>query len=439
MTETLYDYAPYETEFDAYVIACYEKKEFYEIVLDRTLFFPEEGGQTPDIGELMISAGSSSDQETDEAFMISVTDVQIRDGVIYHKTNQAIPAGTHVHGRINWQHRYDNMKQHTGEHIFSGLVNSRYGYDNVGFHLSDHEVTMDYNGILTDKDVQELETEANRLIQANCVVGVCFVDQNGHKLSIPTEMDTKQGESSKNFIHELQETDILQYRSKKELSGPIRIVMIKELVSDGSWNTIDVCACCAPHVRYTGEIGILKVISRQNYKKGVRLSIACGERAIKLFQEEHIMLQGLAGEFTTAVCNIPDRIKRLKEESGALKASLSQARRDILIMKTREISPDQETVILFETGSDADTMRHTAEMICRERGGTCAIFLKAAGDAYNYYIATSEEKTGPLQQILREHLQAKGGGSGTLLQGRISGATEDMIRETMQNLNNSRH
>ena len=228
-TIKLYDENAYNTEFTATVTSCVldEKRDnTFIVTLDKTLFFPEEGGQTPDRG--VIVKLSEDDIEKlkgkDSDFLkdfpaINVLDVQIKDEVIYHYLDKELPEGTPVYGVIDWQHRFSNMQQHSGEHIFSGIVNSRFGYDNVGFHLSDSIVTMDYSGPLTEEELADIEKSVNLAIYENREIRAWYPS--------PDEL-----------------ADI-NYRSKKELTGAVRIVEV-----DG----YDICACCAPHVKRTGEI-----------------------------------------------------------------------------------------------------------------------------------------------------------------------------------------
>ena len=266
MTETikLYDRDAYATEFEADIISCEPNKaddKRFDIILNQTLFFPEEGGQSPDMG---ILGG------------YRVVDVQIKNGVITHTVDISagdccimgkeevqtekkadgkiigmecasekaeLAAGVHVQGKIDWQHRFYNMQQHSGEHIFSGIVHRRFGFENVGFHLSDSVVTMDFSGVISPEDIAEVEHEVNVAISKNIPIEVTY----------PSRDELAQ----------------LEYRSKIEIEGQVRIVTVPGY---------DVCACCAPHVKRTGEIGMLKVMNYQNYKGGVRISILCGFR-----------------------------------------------------------------------------------------------------------------------------------------------------------------
>ena len=230
-TIKLYDIDAYATNFEAEVADCRKADQGFLVELDRTLFFPEEGGQSPDKGIL-------GGQE--------VLDVQIdKEGTITHLVGQEMPVGKKVSGSIDWKHRFSNMQQHSGEHIISGLVNKYYQYNNVGFHLGPDEVTLDFDGTLTPGQLRAIEAEANQAVKKNFPVHISFPDA-----------DTLAG---------------LNYRSKIELKGAVRIV---------EFPGYDICACCAPHVRQTGEIGLIKVTGIQSHRGGVRVNILCGDRAI---------------------------------------------------------------------------------------------------------------------------------------------------------------
>jgi alanyl-tRNA synthetase len=234
-TRKLYYEDAYKTEFSAQVVSANDG----DVVLDRTLFFPEEGGQSADTGVL----GG-----------FRVADVKIKDGEIHHLLEDrsvSIKEGTEISGRIDWQHRFSNMQQHSGEHIFSGLVHSTYGFDNVGFHLSTEITTLDFDGELNTEQVRELEIKVNQAIHENLPVQVKFPTKN-----------------------ELGE---IEYRSKIEIEGQVRIVEIPG---------IDRCACCAPHVRTTAEVGLLKIQSCDRHRGGCRLTIVCGMRALKDYQQK---------------------------------------------------------------------------------------------------------------------------------------------------------
>ncbi len=380
-TKKLYDMDSYATDFEAVVISCekIEDKEecVYQIVLDQTLFSPEEGGQSPDKGII-------ND--------IEVIDVQIIQGIIYHSTRKMLSPGTQVHGKIDWNHRFNNMQQHSGEHIFSGLVNKIYGYDNVGFHLSNQTVTMDFNGVLTLQQVEEIEQKVNEVIQSNLPIIVSY----------PTKEELKD----------------LNYRSKIEIEGQVRIVTILDT---------DVCACCAPHVRSTGEIGFLKVMTLQNYKGGVRISILCGFRALYEFRKKNALLTEIASMFSTNQEALPMIIQKLKDTNQALKYELIEMKKDNLNHAIASIPNNQEDVILFEDGLDTIIMRNAVNELTKKHTGICGVFTKTEENGYQFILGSSTKDVKDVMAKLKEHLDVRGGGSPTMVQGSVLANKADII------------
>ena len=229
MTQKLYDIDSYIKEFDATVQSCETADGKYIITLDKTAFFPEEGGQTCDAGTID---------------GIEVLSVSIKDGVIYHTLPSPLEVGATVHGKIDFSHRYYNMQHHTGEHIISGIAHKLYGYENVGFHLSREDMTVDFSGELTRAQLDEIEILANKAIY-EC-----------HNIYA--------------YYPKKDELSALSYRAKLDLSENVRIVNIAD---------VDSCACCAPHVAYTGELGIVKIVDAVKHKGGLRIRMLAGVRA----------------------------------------------------------------------------------------------------------------------------------------------------------------
>jgi alanyl-tRNA synthetase len=392
--EELYYTSAYISEFHAKVQSCQETKDGkYAVVLDRTAFFPEQGGQSSDVGILTDEAGKE----------IKVSHVSIRkneagDQIISHITDEKIPEGEGVFGKIDWNHRFSNMQQHTGEHIFSGVVNSDYGYNNVGFHLSDNEVTMDYDGVLTEDDITRIENKVNEAIWANIEVIAQF-----------------PGEDKLNSI---------DYRSKKELEGDVRIVTIPGY---------DSCACCAPHVARTGEIGILKVVNLQNYKGGVRVNILCGKRALEYLRGQHDIVKSLSGMLTTSADKILPSVERAFEESRNLKAQLGSAREELMEYELSSIDKDKKNVVLIKDQDvDGNLMRKTVNALAEVHPGVCGFFALAGAGSYKYIIASGEDKKDlkKLQELLKEKFSARGGGSSAMIQGSLQGGaclSEDAV------------
>ena len=393
MKETirLYDEDAYGVEFDATVIGCRRKPDdadnLYELELDRTLFFPEEGGQSSDKGTI------------DGA---DVLDVQIRKGVITHTVDQPFEEGMQVHGKIDWNHRFSNMQQHSGEHIFSGVVHSRFGFENVGFHLSDQIVTMDFNGVLTAKDVEEVEDAVNEAIAKNVEIVVTY----------PSKEELKN----------------LEYRSKIEIEGQVRIVTV---------TGYDVCACCAPHVRRTGEIGMLKVMSVQNYKGGVRISILCGFRALMAFREKAAVIDELTSMFTCGQEMLVDNIAKQKSLNQTLKSELGSAKMQLMDYRLAEIPEDMQDVILFERDLDMNVARAAVNKLTETREGVVALFVGDDESGYNYIVGSKTVDCREIAAGMKEELAARGGGSNRMIQGSL-GTTRENLQQFLEKFTESR-
>ncbi|WP_448754154.1 alanyl-tRNA editing protein [Agathobacter sp.] len=401
MTETikLYDRDAYATEFEADIIFCEPNKandKRFDIILNQTLFFPEEGGQSPDMG---ILGG------------YRVVDVQIKNGVITHTVDTSagdccevekeaeLAAGVHVQGKIDWQHRFYNMQQHSGEHIFSGIVHSRFGFENVGFHLSDSVVTMDFSGVISPEDIAEVEHEVNVAISKNIPIEVTY----------PSRDELAQ----------------LEYRSKIEIEGQVRIVTVPGY---------DVCACCAPHVKRTGEIGMLKVMNYQNYKGGVRVSILCGFRALEAFRQKCDIISELMGIFTTNQEAIVDNVTKLKAVNQSLKSELGTAKAALLDYKVAELPTDTENAVLFEGGIDTNTARNCVNALVEKYSGFSAFFMGNDEDGYSFIIGSKNADCNTVAAALRNKLGARGGGKPVMVQGSVKAVKreiEEVLKEVL--------
>ncbi|WP_456055951.1 alanyl-tRNA editing protein [Agathobacter sp.] len=401
MTETikLYDSDAYATEFEADILSCEPNKaddKHFDIILNQTLFFPEEGGQSPDMG---ILGG------------YRVVDVQIKNGVITHtvetlagdccevEKEAELAAGVHVQGKIDWQHRFYNMQQHSGEHIFSGIVHSRFGFENVGFHLSDSVVTMDFSGVISPEDIAEVEHEVNVAISKNIPIEVTY----------PSRDELAQ----------------LEYRSKIEIEGQVRIVTVPGY---------DVCACCAPHVKRTGEIGMLKVMNYQNYKGGVRVSILCGFRALEAFRQKCDIISELMGIFTTNQVAIVDNVTKLKSVNQSLKSELGTAKSALLGYKVAELPADTDNAVLFECGIDTNTARNCVNGLVEKYSGFSAFFMGNDEEGYSFIIGSKNADCNTVAAALRNKLGARGGGKPVMVQGSVKAAKseiEEVLKEVL--------
>lgn len=373
--ERLYEVDPYIREFDARVMACEQVKDQYRILLDRTAFFPEGGGQPGDrgmIGEALIK------------------DTHEKDGMIWHYSDSRLNVGSEVHGKIDWDFRFSNMQNHAGEHIVSGLIHGKYGYDNVGFHMGSEAVTLDINGELTKEQVKEIEKEANAAIEAN----------------IPIQV----------FIPEKRVLEQMEYRSKKELEGDVRIVEI---------SGYDRCACCGTHPLRTGEIRLIKILSVQNYKGGVRIAMLAGNRALEDYMDKHESVVDISHLLSSKTGEITGAVERLLKEIGDLKYTMVQMKREIMEKKAEAQEISGKAVCVEENEFKGNELREYANMLSKRAEKVLAV--SGGTDSQRRYVLI--DKTGGakmLGQEIQKLFGGKGGGSPQMIQGTMSGNFEEI-------------
>ncbi len=376
MTEKLFYQDAYMKMFDATVLSCEQSGEEYKVVLDRTAFFPEGGGQSGDIGML-------ND--------VQVYDTLEEDGIIYHYVKESLPVGEKVKGNLDWKERFVRMQQHSGEHIVSGLVNRKYGYDNVGFHLGKEDVTMDFNGVLTKEQMKEIEYLANEAVFKNIDI----------QTLCPTE----------------KELEGMTYRSKIEIDGQVRIIKI-----DG----YDCCACCAPHMHKTGEIGLIKLTGLQNYKGGVRITMLSGFRALADYCEKETSVKKIAVSFSAKEQEVYGMVERLREEKQDLKQEIGRLNMQLLAYKAKEIPEGAKAVCLIERCLSGNEPRELVNLVLERNVGICAVFAGNDTDGYRYVIGSKTLDTREAAKLLNEKFQGRGGGKPEMVQGSVIGNGEEI-------------
>ena len=367
-TEKLYYQDPYQTTFTARVLTCEPSKGGCLVTLDRTAFYPEGGGQPADHGVL----GG-----------VTVTDVHEKDGVIFHTCDKVVEPGSTVEGSIDWTRRFDHMQQHSGEHILSGLLCSLYDCSNVGFHLGADTVTIDYDRELTWEQVLEAERQANEAIWRDTPAEITF----------PAPDALAQ----------------LDYRSKKELTGQVRIV---------SFPDADCCACCGTHVRRAGEVGLIKVLSCQKFREGVRLEILCGQRAYRylsrIYEQDHAVARLLSVKPQDAFA----AVERQNAELTAAKLRMTELEDRLFALRAQSLA-GRGDVLLLEPPLRPDGARKLADTAARAAGGLAAVFA-GERDSYVYALVhAGGADISPLVKRLNSALSGRGGGRNGFAQGSV--------------------
>lgn len=381
MTQRLFYSDSHIFSFDATVLNCRESGKFFEITLDRTAFYPEGGGQPGDTGTL----GG-----------VTVTDTREKDGDIVHITEKPIAAGTKVRGELDWDRRFDFMQQHSGEHILSGILNRRFGCDNVGFHMGADVVTIDFNCAVPEAELYDAEAEANRFVWQNLPVEITF----------PSAEELKD----------------IPYRSKKELSGEVRIV---------TFPGADICACCGTHVKYTGEIGLIKILSLKKFRDGVRIEMVSGKRAYDHISTVCEQNRKISGLLSAKIYETSSAASRLLDENNALKRRFYEAEEKMIAERTEQFRGAGNTLI-FERGLAPDTLRKLCDSVASVCEGRCAVFSGCDGEGYKYTIISPDD----LREFVKNMnaaLDGRGGGKGGFVQGYVNAFRKDIDAFFAQN------
>lgn len=373
MTAKLYEKDAYIKEFTATVIDCISADNAFKIILDKTAFFPEGGGQAADIGTL----GNTK-----------VFDVQIENGAIYHYTNEPIEIGSEVIGKIDYDRRFNFMQNHTGEHIVSGIAHRYFGVNNVGFHLSEDFVTVDFDKELSREQLNIVEYLANQTVWQNLPVKAYF----------PTE-------------EELEKTE---YRSKKEIDGAVRLVEIKDT---------DICACCAPHVKNTGEIGIIKLLDTEKMRGGIRIVLKCGNFALQDYQNKYQNVSQISALLSAKQENACEAVKKLEEKCTIANQKITELKKKIADMAVS--AAEQNDTCIFVDGCDVKELQLLADKLHKKFGGIRAVFSENTGN-FSFAICAEDDELQELFAKFKSQFTVRGGGRGGMVQGTVEATSESI-------------
>ena len=381
-TEKLYYTDPFLKMFTAKVLSCETGKNGYLVTLDRTAFYPEGGGQPADHGALN---------------GIAVTDVHEKDGVVLHTVEKSVEIGENVTGTIDWARRFDHMQQHSGEHILSGILCRDYHCDNVGFHLGADTVTIDYNTDISWEEALAAEYKANQAIWADAPVEITYPSP--------------------------EELEALDYRSKKALTGKVRIVTFPEA---------DCCACCGTHVLRAGQVGIIKVLSCQKFRSGVRMEILCGERAWRYLSGTYDQARAIGQHLSVKPLDAAAAVEHLTEELAAAKQRMAELEAEVFSHKAHQYCGKGD-VVLVEPPLRPDGVRRLADAVAKECGGLAAVFA-GEDSRYNYALVRADgADIAPLVKAMNAALSGRGGGRSGFAQGSVQ-TEEAAIRAFFNNL-----
>lgn len=367
-TERLYYVNQYQRECEATVLGCAQTARGWEILLDRTVFYPTGGGQPCDLGQIGGAA---------------VSDVSERGDDVVHLCDAPLAVGQRVSCSIDWARRFSLMQQHSGEHLVSGLVHRRFGYENVGFHMGKEVITIDFSGELSPTALREIESEANAAVCRDIASDIFFPDAQ----TLPT----------------------LPFRSKKALSGAVRLVRFGE---------VDLCACCGLHVARTGEIGLIKLLSCTRFHDGSRVELLCGARALEYINRIMAQNAEISALLSAKPTETAAAARRMSEECAAEKYRAVQLENRLFALQAAQFTGAGD-VLLFEDAMSADALRRLTDAVLRQCGGICAVFSGSESN-YKYAIGALDGDLRETVRALNGALHGRGGGKPTFAQGSVA-------------------
>ncbi len=394
MTERLYYDNAYLTEFDGQVLACRPNGDMFDVLLDRSAFYPTSGGQPYDTGTL----GSAR-----------VTDVQVVDGDVWHTVDAPLAVGETVHGAIDWPRRFDHMQQHAGDHMIAGALHHLMGGVTIGLHISEDVSTIDVampEGAtrITEEDIRRIEVYVNRRIQQDVPIRCWFPGD--------------------------EELRALPLRKAPTVTEHVRIVAIGD---------DEMVACGGTHPSTAGQLGLVKIVSVAPARGKMRVSFLAGQRAINDYLACHQALRAACEQLSANVATLGSSIAALQERLHAAEYQLAKHKKEQLLSQAQAMIdeaiplPCGARLIARFVEADAALLRELTSALI-QAPGVIALMGAMTGDQAAYVFGRSADVKADMGALLRDSakpLGGKGGGRPDFAQGGGCRDILDAARNTL--------
>lgn len=360
--------------FESTVTGCAPANGGYAVTLDATAFYPEGGGQPWDTGTLGNASVLSVREDGDE---------------ILHLCDKPLEVGSTVTGCIDWERRFDFMQQHSGEHMVSGMIHQMYGYHNVGFHMGSDVVTIDFDGPIPPDALEHIEAAVNRAIWENLPVSCTY--------PAPEVLPT------------------VNYRRKKDLPWPVRIV---------EFPGVDLCACCGTQVKYTGEIGLVKLLSCVKFHAGVRIEMVCGKRALAALSQAYEQNRQVSQAFSAKIPETGAAARRMNDALAGEKLRAANLEKR-LFAHIAQGYRGQTLAVHFEDSLSPAANRE----LCDAIANTCAVAVTLSGSdaaGYSVCMVSRTEDMKAMGAAAIQALRGRGGGKREAFQGNLTASQEEI-------------
>ena len=373
-SDILYYKDPYLQSFDARVLSCERLTDGrFHTVLDRVGFYPGGGGQPADTGTVN---GIPAEGCSEDAPAVLLPEY--------------LEPGTEVQCCVDLDRRLGFMRRHTGEHIVSGLLYRHTGGSNVGFHMNETLVTLDWSLPLEEDMLERVEREANAAVMANLPVSAQVYP------SAPAEVF---------------------YRAKKELEGEVRLVSVQD---------IDTCACCGLHVRYTGEVGMIRIVDAMHWKGGSRVTVLFGLEALADARTVAAQNREIAQMVSAKPYETAEGVRAALAAAEAQKLKNTELKKKLNALRAEKLDAVPGALMLFEDGMTPEELRHFALTLSARRPDAVAVFSGSDAQGYRYCIARQGGDVRALTKTFNAALSGRGGGSAVLTQGSVPADRADI-------------
>jgi alanyl-tRNA synthetase len=282
------------------------------------------------------------------------------------------------------------MQCHTAEHILCGIIHRLYGLDNVGFHLGDDEVTFDVNGVLTREELDRVEVIANNAVFSNWPIETLF----------PSTEELSQ----------------IEYRAKLDITEGVRLVKIGD---------VDTCACCAPHVAYTGEIGLIKILDFMKHRGGTRIWMVAGRRALMDYRARYENIKAISGMLSTPQLETADTLKSYMAENDLMRASLKQARLHIAELEAEKIESTEGSAVFYLPDFTIPELIAFSN-VANKKIGKITVALSGIDGDYKYVISSNTTDLRVMAKDINSALSGRGGGRSEMIQGSFNASLEQI-------------
>lgn len=411
-TEKVFHNDRYVTSIQATVLSVEKKDKKTICITDRTVFYPEGGGQPGDIGSLTLLRDGAPVQTYE---VIDTKEEKGGEGVLHilKDKDAALEIGDTVLLSIDWNNRFINMQRHAGEHLLTATIYNRFHGINKGFHMGSDAVTIDIDlggEIMTEEMLTEAEELTNEKIWENLPINVEYY---------PNKEEAQKRPSRKALT----------------MDGEISLVVFGDYD-----HPYDCCPCCGTHPKSTGEIGSVHIFKAEPNKGMTRIYFDCGRRALHHAREEHRILTEVANRYSVSPDKLLARLEKREEEQHARNEKLTLFTKRILAEEAEALRDrvTENTLLLtasyehFDT-EDVQRLAFTAQELIKKKN-----ILLALTHAPSNTLFIVSDGTIPCGDLIKKHAKdfgGKGGGRPEQARARFEDTSgrENFLREIHDN------